>query len=57
MKQFTVDALRGLASEELALAHGIVVALFHHSPWWSRVRKSLKKDLKMFATELERRES
>ncbi len=56
MNQLTKETLESLADENLDLAASITLTLFNQSPIMSRIRRILRKDLKMFIAELERRQ-
>ncbi len=55
MKQLTKETLESLTDENLGLAASITLTLFNQSPVISKIRRTLKEDLKMFKAELELR--
>lgn len=51
----TKEILHNLADENLDLSASITVALFHDASFFSKARRILTRDLKLFQTEFQRR--
>ena len=56
MKEFTKEMLQRMSDENLELASSITLTLFNESSFFSRVKRQLGRDLKLFVTELEKRQ-
>ncbi len=55
-KQITEKMLQRMPDENLELASSIALTLFDTSPSFSRIKRQIGRDLKMFVTELEKRQ-
>ena len=56
-KRITKELLQRMSDENLELASSITLTLFNKSPFLSRVKRTLGRDLKLFVTELEKRQN
>ncbi len=55
-KRITKEMLQRFPDENLELAASITLTLFNQSSFFSRTKRALGHDLKLFVTELERRQ-
>ena len=56
-KQITEEMLQRMPDENLELASSIMLTLFNTSPFFSRTKRQIGHNLKLFVTELERRQN